>query len=201
MQLVLNTDSPLILDPLTQLRTLLNQSLDCVDITRWTGDRSSATFISSQLHLLHSIINEARAVLKGPIPLDESTSSEWCTNPIPRKTLSPPLPSNISLTLTLSEASLVLTVRVLEDADAVPDLKSRFTIAFLGPQKAEHDEADKVFTYRGKKVRVKEKIRVESADPSLIATMAKLAALEHGVGMARCCLATVLGVEMDDVAS
>ena len=95
----------------------------------------------------------------------------------------------------------MLTVRILEAADAVPDLKSRFAIAFLGPQKAEHDEADKIFTYRGKEVRVKEKIRVESADPSLMAAMAKLAALEHGVGMARCCLATVMGVEMEEVGA
>ncbi|KAF8859976.1 hypothetical protein BDZ45DRAFT_620344 [Acephala macrosclerotiorum] len=56
---------PIVLAPLSNLRTLLNQALDCIDITRWTGDRHSALFISSQLLLLHSIILEALSLLKG----------------------------------------------------------------------------------------------------------------------------------------
>ena len=44
-----------------------------------------------------------------------------------------------------------------------------------------HDEADELFRWKGEEVRVKEKIRVESQDPSLMAVMAKLSALEHEV--------------------
>ncbi|TVY12474.1 hypothetical protein LARI1_G009511, partial [Lachnellula arida] len=51
------------LPALESLRDLLNQALDCVDITRWTGDRHSAPFISSQLHLLHSILLSSLSLL------------------------------------------------------------------------------------------------------------------------------------------
>lgn len=38
-----------------------------------------------------------------------------------------------------------------------------------------------MFTWKGEEVRVREKVRVESQDPSLMAVMAKLSALEHEV--------------------
>lgn len=41
---------------------------------------------------------------------------------------------------------------------------------------------------------VREKLKVESLDPSLLAAMAKLSALEHGAGRARRALSTVMGV-------
>lgn len=41
---------------------------------------------------------------------------------------------------------------------------------------------DETFTYKGAEVKVREKVRVESMDPSLMAVMAKLGALEHEVG-------------------
>jgi len=56
---------------------------------------------------------------------------------------------------------------------------------------------DETFSYQGQNVRVKEKVRVESADPSLMAVMAKLAALDHTVGLARKGLCVVMGEEMD----
>ena len=52
--------------------------------------------------------------------------------------------------------------------------------------------------YRGQEVRVREKIRVESQDPSLMSVMAKLSALEHGVGVARRSLAIVMEGDEDD---
>ncbi|PVH74665.1 hypothetical protein DL98DRAFT_575515 [Cadophora sp. DSE1049] len=64
IDLTLQPTNPLPLPTLSHLRTLLNQSLDCIDITRWTGDRHSAPFISSQLLLLHSIIREALAITR-----------------------------------------------------------------------------------------------------------------------------------------
>lgn len=61
-----------------------------------------------------------------------------------------------------------------------------------GPRPPAHDEAEDVFTYRGAQVRVKEKVRVESQDPSLISAMAKLAALEHTVELGRRALDVVM---------
>lgn len=64
-----------------------------------------------------------------------------------------------------------------------------------GPRGPAHDEAEDTFTYRGTEVKVKEKIRVESQDPSLISAMAKLAALEHTVELGRRALDVVMGKE------
>ncbi len=50
-----------------------------------------------------------------------------------------------------------------------------------------------VFRYRGQEVKVREKVRVESQDPSLLAVMAKLSALEHGVAVGRKALDIVMG--------
>lgn len=58
-----------------------------------------------------------------------------------------------------------------------------------------HDEANETFTYKGQEVRVKEKVRVESQDPSLMAAMAKLGALEHSVALSRRALDVVVGKE------
>ena len=68
----------------------------------------------------------------------------------------------------------------------------------LAPRLQEHDETGQVFMYKGKEVRVREKVRVESQDPSLMAVMAKLSAIEHGVGVARRCLSVVMGADEDE---
>lgn len=80
LQLSLSSTQPLILPELTQLRTLLNQTLDCIDITRWTGDRTSADFIDGQLRLLHGILLEALGVLRGP-PLLSPPRTTHIRNP------------------------------------------------------------------------------------------------------------------------
>jgi hypothetical protein len=67
-----------------------------------------------------------------------------------------------------------------------------------GPRAPAHDEADNVFSHRGVDVRVKEKVRVESQDPSLISAMAKLAALEHTVELCKRALDVVMGKEHED---
>ena len=41
-----------------------------------------------------------------------------------------------------------------------------------------------MYTYRGAEVRVKERVRVESQDPSLMSVLAKLGALENNVMLA-----------------
>lgn len=55
----------LVLQQLVLVRNLVNQSLDIVDVSTWTGDPLNASFIFSQLHLLHETILEARQMLKG----------------------------------------------------------------------------------------------------------------------------------------
>lgn len=47
------------------MRDLVNQSLDVVDVSTWTGDPLNASFIFGQLRLLHETITEARHMLKG----------------------------------------------------------------------------------------------------------------------------------------
>lgn len=47
-------------------------------------------------------------------------------------------------------------------------------------------------------MRVVEKVRIESQDPSLMAVMAKLSALGHAVAGWRGNLATVMGVEEEE---
>lgn len=63
------SDSPtapeLVLSQLCSVRNLVNQSLDVVDVSTWTGDPLNASFILGQLHLLHETLAEARQMLKG----------------------------------------------------------------------------------------------------------------------------------------
>ena len=66
-------------------------------------------------------------------------------------------------------------------------------MAIGASKKANHDEVDDVFRYRGQEVRVREKVRVESQDPSLMAVMAKLGALKHVVAAAKKSLDIVMG--------
>lgn len=215
VQLSISPTQPLILPELTQLRSLLNQSLDCIDITRWTGDRTSADFIDGQLRLLHGIILEALGVLKGPAllsptepppsstaPISPPTSfhfQPWFENPPDPETFDPPLPGDLSLDLHLSESSLVLTARVLESAQREQNLGERLAYAIGAQRRLEHDEMDDVFLFRGEEVRVKEKVRVVGgADPSFLSLGAKLGALELIVKGSRVALGVVTGRELED---
>ncbi|KAL8906172.1 MAG: hypothetical protein Q9207_002205, partial [Kuettlingeria erythrocarpa] len=61
----LRISSPLPLPQLSALLNFLNQTLDIIDISTWTGDPKNGSFISGQLRLLADTINEAKAVMKG----------------------------------------------------------------------------------------------------------------------------------------
>ena len=66
-KLVLATDLSercLVLDQLAAVRNLVNQSLDVVDVSTWTGDPKDANFISGQLRLLYDNMQEARQALQ-----------------------------------------------------------------------------------------------------------------------------------------
>lgn len=217
LNLSISPTSPLPLPPLSHLRTLLNQSLDCISITQWTGDRSSAPFISSQLRLLHSIIKEALAVLNPAGELEAPDPSEgtvirtgrggggggngleWAHTPLPPSTFSPPLPSNLSLSLTPLSSSLLLTLRVLEPIAATQALGSRFAHVLGVQRRLEHDEMEGVYMYGGEEVRVKEKVVLESScDPGMLTLGVKLGALERVVGGVRGGLGVVMGEGVED---
>jgi len=71
----------LFLDQLTTVRTLINASLDIIDVSTWTGDAKNADFISGQLRLLFDNVQEAKQTLKGGMPSRKS----WWEDPIDEK--------------------------------------------------------------------------------------------------------------------
>ncbi|KAJ5590945.1 hypothetical protein N7450_004917 [Penicillium hetheringtonii] len=169
----------LALQQLVSVRNLVNQSLDIIDVSTYTGDPHNAGFIFSQLHLLHETISEARQMLKG----DGDVRGNWC--------LTLPPPSNLSFHLSIADSALILLVRTLESnaiAQAPTAFASDISLTgfslrdrLFGSRHKAHDEAGDVFKWKGEEVHVREKIRVESQDPSLMSVMAKLTALEHEV--------------------
>lgn len=218
----LPTAPTLVLDQLTTARTLINACLDVVDATRWTGDSQNSNFISGQLRLLHDNIQEAKSALKGWT----DDQKPWYEVPVDEKAFSPPLPPNVSFHLSISEAAVLLNVRTLEaaypntgtntplsftststtttTAQIQPasysglSLRERLATALGAGRPAFHDEAHEVFHYKGQEVRVREKVRVESQDPSLMSAMAKLGALERNVALSRRALDVVMGKESDE---
>lgn len=210
----LPTAPTLVLEQLTTARTLINACLDVVDATRWTGDSKNANFISGQLKLLHDNIQEAKSALKGWT----DAQKPWHEQSIDETAFNPPLPANVSFHLSISEAAVLLNVRTLEIAYpntgtntplSFPanaggqsysgfSLRERLATALGGGRQAFHDEAHEVFNYKGQEVRVRDKVRVESQDPSLMAAMAKLGALERNVALSRRALDVVMGKEHED---
>jgi hypothetical protein len=97
------------------------------------------------------------------------------------------------------DAALVVEIRTLEPPPAEDsslsgfNFRDRLASALGGTRPPAHDEAERTFRYRDHDVRVKEKIRVDSQDPALISTAAKLNALEHNVMLSRKALAIVMG--------
>ncbi|KAI1392478.1 RAVE subunit 2/Rogdi [Hypoxylon trugodes] len=145
--------------------------------------------------------------------------TSWTTGSISLHHFTPPLSRNLSIYLTIQDACLVLYLRALEPADAPVNFGTKLALAIGTTRRLEHDEADKVFNYRcdedgelsegghghgddrregGAEVYVREKVRVESADPSLLSLSAKLSALGYALGLARRNLAAVMGEEIED---
>ncbi|KAJ6138548.1 hypothetical protein N7471_005034 [Penicillium samsonianum] len=192
----------LVLRQLVSVRDLVAQSLDIVDVSTWTGDPLNAGFIFSQLHLLLETINEARQMLKGE---GDETRGKWWDTSATENMFDPPLPPHLSFHLSITDSALVLLLRTLEPAalNHTPTSFSSdisltgFSIRdrLFGSRGPTHDEAGSVFQWQGEEVRVKEKVRVESQDPSLMAVMAKLSALEHEVMRCVAALRVLMGDE------
>lgn len=128
----------------------------------------------------------------------------------------------------LQESCIVLWLRVLEPVDAPVHFGMKLGLAIGTFRRIEHDEMDTVFHYNtrgsdlasskrgsarhtpeprsvggeGQKdmtdVYVREKVRVESADPSLISISSKLGFLNHMLGQARRNLAAVMGTDVEE---
>lgn len=108
-----------------------------------------------------------------------------------RQIFDPPPPPNLSFHLSIADSALILLVRTLESntvAQAPSAFASDISLTgfslrdrLFGSKQRAHDEAGDVFMWKGDEVHVREKIRVESQDPSLMSVMAKLTALEHEV--------------------
>jgi hypothetical protein len=161
--------------------------------------------------------------LKG-IPLTESDPA-WTTDSCSPIHFTQPL-GLVSLYLTIQESSLVLWLRSLELANAPVHLGTKLGLALGTVRRLEHDEMDQLFgycdgsTHKAEKrpgehnsqpgsqvtenrkhmtdVYVREKVRVESADPSLMSLSAKLIALGHTLAQARRNLAAVLDEELEE---
>ncbi|KAK3174036.1 hypothetical protein OEA41_001280 [Lepraria neglecta] len=217
----IHLQNPILLPQLSVLLNLLNQALDIIDISAWTGDPHNGSFIAGQLKLLADTIEEARQTLKGgedvvggkwwedgtsddtlvfTIPLPPSEILPQLT-PLPIQTFSPSLPSTLSFHLSIADAALLLHIRTLappsqpETSLTGLSIRTRLGLASRPPV---HDELDQVFQYRGEEVTVKEKVRVESQDPSLMAVMAKLSALGHAVGGWRVRVGVVMGEDVEE---
>ncbi|KAF2747531.1 hypothetical protein M011DRAFT_46894 [Sporormia fimetaria CBS 119925] len=188
----------LVIKQLTSVKNSINNSLDVIDVTTWTGDAKNAHFIAGQLQLLTDNMQEARQALKGY----SDVQMPWWEDPIDERTFEPPLPPNVSFHLSIFDAALLLEIRTLEIHNPDEGLsmtgfnfRDRLAVALGASRQPVHDEADRTFTYKGQEVRVKEKIRIESQDPALMSVMAKLSALDHSLMMNQKALNIVMGRE------
>ena len=208
--------SPDILLPqLFAVKSLVNDALDIIDVSRWTGQSTDSSFISGQLKLLHDHLREAKACLKGSGPrndVDPVPGAGWWTNSPDENTFQPPLGEHLSLHFTIQDAHLVLTVRTLaptspggtpstpnESAFSLSGFSLRTKLLGLGPKPPNHDEMGEIFEWRGRQdVIVREKVRVETGDPSLLSIAAKLSALEHEVARLRLNLRIILTGDVEE---
>ncbi|KAF1365707.1 hypothetical protein EJ07DRAFT_170417 [Lizonia empirigonia] len=191
----------LVVPQLTAVRTAINSCLDAIDVVSWGGDATDASFVAGQLQLLHDHMREACHALKGY----SDVHLPWWAHPLDDQIFNPPLPPNLSFHMFIFDAALCLEVRTLEpkhDDDAASftafNFRDRLSLALGGTRTPLHDEADKVYKYKGQDVRVKEKIRVEAQDPALISALAKLNALEHSLTLSRNALDIIMGRDDPD---
>ena len=111
-----------------------------------------------------------------------------------------PLPSNLSLDLTINEGLVQLDIRVLRNVtpksspspSRISSHTSLFTLAKdsanklnLNLFKKPEGIGGESYKYDGKEVIIVEQVRVSSADPNFIAVLAKLAVLEEKINSLR----------------
>ncbi|KAF2273700.1 uncharacterized protein EI97DRAFT_150408 [Westerdykella ornata] len=188
------TAPDLVIHQLSSVKNAINHSLDVIDVTTWAGDSKNADYIAGQMQLLADNVREARQALKGY----SDVQMPWWKDPIDDKTFDPPLPPNVSFHLSIFDAALLLEIRTLEilepgETHSGFSFRNTLAVAWGGARHPPHDEADRTFTYKGREVRVKEKIRIESQDPALMAVMAKFGAVSHSISLSLKALNIVMG--------
>lgn len=151
------------------------------------------------------------------------SGASWTYMSAAANAFEPPLPSSLSIHFTLQDSCVVMWLRALEPVDAPVFLGTKLGLAIGTVRRLEHDEMDRQFRYTynreepprktlvglerqppllsGSKpveVFVREKVRVESADPNLMSLQAKLTSLHHTIIDLRQNLAAVMGSECED---
>ncbi|KAG8424679.1 hypothetical protein J3458_001451 [Metarhizium acridum] len=218
-QLTISPLEPIHIPPLDAIFTNLTQSIDLLGLLLDNTPAPTADSIASALAALAECLAESAGLLKGSASGEPDPA--WQTASCPAHHFSPALPPNLSFHMTLQESSIVLWLRALEPADAPVHFGVKLGLAIGTVRRLEHDEMDTVFRYdpdgdgscepkrglggartsgkrdRTENVFVREKVRIESADPSLISLYSKLGFLSHMLGQARYNLAAVMGVELE----
>ena len=168
--------------------------------------------MSGQLKLLNDHLSEARDFLKGPVPgadLHRIPGGQWWDSSVDDEILGSAAIPDLSLHFTVQDANLVLTVRTLEPAASsnasedssfsLTGFNLRTRLLGLGAKPPTHDEMGEIFPWHQQgNVHVREKVRVESGDPSLMSVAAKLNALQHEVARWNLNLSIVMGNEADE---
>jgi len=205
----------IVLPQLLSVRSLINDALDIIDISRWTGSSCDAPFIWGQLKLLHDRLAEAKTCLKGHTvgrSPNDIPGTDWTLDSVPDLAFDPRLPEGLSLHFSVQDANLVLTIRSIvpaspggtpntpsESAFSLSGLHLRNRLLGITSRVPNHDESGEVFEWKGKQdVIVREKVRVETGDPSLISVAAKLSALEHEVARWRFNLNILMGSDDEE---
>ncbi|QUC18009.1 uncharacterized protein UV8b_02250 [Ustilaginoidea virens] len=219
-QLSVSASEPIHIASLDAVHAHLTRAIDLLGLT--VASAQTPASLSSALAVLADCLAQSAALLKGSARPDPDPA--WQTASCPAHHFSPPLPATLSVHMTVHESSVVLWLRALEPAAAPVNLGTKLGLAIGTLRRLEHDEMDTVFRYHpdgdgscepkrgqatrstgpqmsGKKenaheVFVREKVRIESADPSLISLYSKLGYLGHKLGQARHNLSAVMSVDL-----
>ncbi|KAL7274328.1 hypothetical protein RUND412_002773 [Rhizina undulata] len=173
----------LVLDQMTDVQRFIEHCLEILGMTQGQElvDATDAQMVMEKMTLLQANIRAGIAALRSTPP-----HTMFPYRSVDPNVFDPTLPPNVTLDLYISEAALVVELRTLEPVEESG--KSGFSLiggiaAAVGwsGTRGEHDE---VVTFNAREVRVRERITVESQDPSLMALWAKLGGLEHALGLA-----------------
>ncbi|KAF8416074.1 Rogdi leucine zipper containing protein-domain-containing protein [Tirmania nivea] len=202
------------LPQLTHLRTHLHNALHILSepplslpskTTLSTNPDTILRLTAQTMRQLTNLLKEmhhAKAALTAPPP--RATFPYTST---PESIFDPNLPPHLAFDLTIHEGALVAELRTVEfltphqhdphHSELTSSVRRGFASIFnsfaaaaggaagAGHKPGLYEEVDKVVVWDGKgEVRVKDKVRVESQDPRLMAVMVKVGGLEHGIWVA-----------------
>jgi len=225
MTLTLSPSTAIHLHALDALHTHLTQSLDLLSVLLSRDTPPDPDSLAQTLTLLSESLSESAELLKGS-NLGPMSYPSWQLCSCPPDQFSPPLGPNVSVYLNLQDSCVVLSIRALEPVHAPVHLGTRLGLAIGTVRRLEHDEMDTVFAWDPagcdtadskrdsarhtpvstpnhrasnlEEVYVREKVRVESPDPSLISLYSKLGFLSHMLAQARRNLAAVMGTDLEE---